>query len=144
MGTVAFRICWQRCVTALASSMIAARSRSSINPATTCSLRGGRLDSLWLSRTENSSPGDVVPPSRQQDGPRGLSLPRELLELAGQLVQLVHVVGHLFDGVTLVGHGLDRVVEAFLELLEDVEEGVIEPGVAFGEEQPGALAAPAR
>ena len=117
----------------------AARSRSSIRPTITCSFRGGRLDRLWLSRTENSSPAMSLPPPDSRMA-QGSSLPRDLLELAGQLVQLARVVGHLFDGVALVGHGLDRVVERPLRAPRAHRRRIVEPGVPFGEEQPGALA----
>ena len=82
---------------------------------------------------------DVVAARGQQDRPRRAVPFPQLLELARQLVELVRVVDHLLQGVALVGHRLDLVGEALLELLEDVEERVVEPGVAFGHEQAPAF-----
>ena len=80
---------------------------------------------------------DIVPAAGQQNRVGHASLAQELLQQPREVVELSDGVGHVFDGVSLVRHGFHVEPVLVLEHRQHVVQRIVEPGIAFGDEEAG-------
>ena len=120
---------------------MAAFKRSLMTPSTTFALRGGRPDAAWFSNSANSSPAMSLPPPDSSNARGTRFLVAQVQQRSLQRLELGVVVRHGLQSVALVGDRF-HVIPDVLQGVEHVKQRVVEPGIAFRDQNARTVVRP--